>query len=153
MALLAAVLALLVIACGSRREFQGSGERIYFTGRSDDGQRIAYRGGPAPGVMMGSSMTCASCHGIDARGGTRRIHMSVVTAPDIRWSVLAAGEDAEDSGHGDGHETYTVETFRRAVIDGRHPDGAMLDADMPRWSLSDHDLADIATFLKTLPAD
>jgi hypothetical protein len=145
---LAGLLLIGIAACGSRREFGSNGERIYFTGRNEDARRIAYRGGPASGVMMAGRLVCASCHGADGKGGARRIHMSLVTAPDIRWSALMGEEGAEDDSHG-GHAGYTLEVFRRAVVDGRHPDGAELDADMPRWSLSDRDLADVAAFLNT----
>jgi hypothetical protein len=34
--------------------------------------RITYRGGPAfgsPGMMMNTQLSCASCHGVNARGG------------------------------------------------------------------------------------
>ena len=34
-------------------------------------------------------------------------------------------------------------TFRKAVVDGEHPDGDSLDRDMPRWRMSDADLSAI----------
>lgn len=139
---------LIGLACGSQREFASNGERIYFTGRNEDGQRIEYRGGPARG-MMGGRLVCASCHAADAKGDTRRVQMAQLSAPDIRWSVLAA----EEGGEAGGHDAYTLETFGHAVVEGRHPGGAELGTDMPRWSLSDRDLADLAAFLQALPSD
>ena len=74
--------------------------------------------------------------------------MARIDAPDIRWSALASA----DGEHGEeGHGEYTIETFRAAVSEGRHPDGAPLSPEMPRWRLSDGDLRDLAEYLQSLP--
>lgn len=136
--------------------FDSNGERIYFTATSERSGRIDYSGGVEPGgMMMGGRLTCASCHGTDARGGTHVMHMEEMTAPDIRWSALA--------GHGDGHQdetegeepheeepAYDLDTFALAVIEGRHPDGGSLSREMPRWRISEADLADLAAYLQSL---
>jgi cytochrome c1 len=36
-------------------------------------------------------------------------------------------------------------------VSGRHPDGTEVEADMPRWQMSDSDQADVFAFLKSLP--
>jgi len=128
--------------------WRSNGERIYFTATNERGERIPYRGGPAFGGMMGASLTCASCHGPDGRGGRHVMHMQVMDAPDIRIASLAAEEAAEGESE---HEGYTLDDFRRAVVEGKHPDGDPLDADMPRWQLNDDDLADLFAFLQSLP--
>ncbi len=46
---------------------------------------------------------------------------------------------------------YDLETFRLAVVEGKHPDGTPLSLNMPRWNISAEDLADLAENLKTLP--
>ena len=48
-------------------------------------------------------------------------------------------------------EGYTLEMFRKAVIEGQHPDGEPLKQEMPRWQMDDQDLEDLFDFLKTLP--
>ena len=63
--------------------------------------------------------------------------MQVMDSKDIRWSVLQAEFDAEK--------------FRLAVVKGQDPDGTRLKPDMPRWNISNNDLADLIAFLKTLP--
>ncbi len=133
------------------RSFRSNGERIYFTATNQDGDRIAYTGGPAFGGMMGGApvLACASCHGPDARGGRHVMHMTVMDAPDIRIAALAAEEEGE-AGHG-GEGGYSLEDFRRAVVEGRHPDGEPLDPNMPRWQLNDRDLADLYDYLASLP--
>lgn len=130
--------------------FSSNGERIYFTAANSRGEYIPYTGGPAyGGMMMSSTLTCASCHGSDGRGGVRYMHMDQVDAPDIRYSALLNDHDEdEDELHPD---EYSLDTFRNAVVLGQHPDGDSLDRDMPRWDMNDEDLADLLDFLKTLP--
>jgi hypothetical protein len=135
-----------------------NGERIYFTATSARGASITYRDGPDfGGMMMGSYLTCASCHGPNARGGVHQMHMQVMDAPDITYTALSgeaeehAGDEHGEDEHGDEHSgEYTLDTFRKAVIEGKHPDGDPLDEDMPRWQMSDEDLADLFEFLKAI---
>ena len=123
-----------------------NGERIYFTSTSQRGGRISFSGGPAlGGMMMGTYLTCASCHGPTGQGGRHTMHMTVMDAPDIRYVELA-GEMEEHGGQGE----YDLVTFRKAVVNGEHPDGDSLDRDMPRWKMSENDLADLFAFLQTL---
>ena len=87
------------------------------------------------------------------------MHMFVVETPDIRWSVLSGeheeedehNSDKEDDSHTDEHEGYDLDTFRQAVVEGRHPDGETLSILMPRWDMNDDDLADLAEYLKLVP--
>lgn len=132
--------------------FDSVGEQIYFTSVNAEGERISYRGGPSTGMMMQGYLSCASCHGPDGRGGRHVMHMEVMEAPDIRWSVLA-GEDHEEGAHDgdDGHaDEYNFETFRRAVIDGEHPDGDPLSRDMPRWRMGNESMEALVDYLRTL---
>jgi hypothetical protein len=45
---------------------------------------------------------------------------------------------------------YDRDDFRTTVEQGRHPGGEEVDADMPRWQMSDADLSDLFAFLKAL---
>jgi cytochrome c oxidase subunit 2 len=165
-----ALLALLLAACGpigqnsgtgniSAGRYASNGERIYFTATSANGP-ISYTGGPSSGMMGGRGMmgrsACVDCHGPDGRGGERVVYMTVINAPDIRWSTLTESEHGEQGNHGQGeegemdHPPYTEETFKRAVIQGLDPGGNALEPAMPRWNMSDQDLDDLIAFLKTL---
>jgi Cytochrome c len=118
-----------------------NGERIYFTAINDRDGTISYQGGPPfSGMMMGSYLTCAACHGPTAHGGKHIMHMDVMDAPDIRIIELSS----EIAG-------YDLETFHKAVVDGKDEEGKALSQDMPRWQISDADLADLFTFLQGLP--
>lgn len=158
-------------------DFTSNGERIYFTATNEAGEAIYYSGGPGSGgMMMSQSLSCASCHSTNGRGGVHTMHMEVMDAPDVRYAALRGegGEHAEGSqggdteedhdedagdghdeeggdSHDDAHSEYDLEDFRRAVVEGEHPDGESLDRDMPRWELSDEDLVDLFEYLKTLP--
>ena len=133
-----------------------NGERIYFTATSVRDARISYRGGPNfGGMMMGRYLTCASCHGPEAHGGTHVMHMQVMDAPDITYDALTGEAEEHASGEGDEahedeHAGYDLEDFRMAVVEGKHPDGESLSREMPRWQMSDQDLADLFAFLKSL---
>jgi len=167
-----AAAALLLAACASRPApvgpggtawgvgvFDSNGERIYFTATSDRNTTISYTGGPASGMMMGGGyLTCASCHGLDGRGGVHTMHMQTMEAPDIRWSMLTGGMQGEHGGeteaageHEGAEAGYDLETFRLAVVEGKHPDGTSLSSNMPRWNISADDLANLVGYLQTLP--
>jgi cytochrome c oxidase subunit 2 len=127
-----------------------NGEQTYFTGADQKGQRITYTGGPNfGGMMMGSYLTCAACHGPDAHGGQHIMHMKVMDAPAIYYDALNSMM-MEESGGAQAAGDYTLQDFRTSVIEGKHPDGDELSIDMPRWKMSDQDLADLFAFLKTI---
>lgn len=124
-----------------------NGERIYFKADSLRAGSISFSDGPAlGGMMMGSYLTCASCHGPTAQGGRHTMMMTVMDAPDIRYVALSSESDEHEEMTGD----YDLATFKNAVINGQHPDGDSLDRNMPRWKMSDADLADIFEFLQSI---
>jgi hypothetical protein len=64
--------------------------------------------------------------------------IQTIKSADIRWSALKSEFDAEK--------------FSLAVTKGQDPDGKkQLNHDMPRWNIGNNDLADLITYLKTLP--
>lgn len=164
-ALLAGV---LVATCGNSDRFGtawgdgafgSNGERIYFTSTSERGSEIDYSGGPdSRGMMMRGRLSCASCHGVDARGGVHVMHMDVMDAPNIRWVALSGHGGEHDGGDGESDEahddeaTYDIDTFRLAVTQGIHPDGRSLGDDMPRWVMTEDDLGDLAEYLQSYTA-
>ena len=135
--------------------FESNGERIYFTASNEQGELIPYKGGPAfGGMMMQPRLACVSCHGADGRGGAHVMHMQVMDAPDIRYKALNT-EAGEHENNEDGMEhtqgEYGLDAFRRAVVEGKHPDGETLSTDMPRWTMNDDDLSALLEYLKLLP--
>ena len=138
------------IAAGT---YVSNGERIYLTGTSaNDIITYSWAEGFAGGMMGGRGMmgeqgmmqlSCADCHGPNGRGSQVVLAMTEIDAPDIRWSTLTQPGQMD-------HPPYTEETFERAVTQGLDPGGSPLDPTMPRWQMSEQDLADLITFLKTL---
>lgn len=117
------------------------GERIYRDGTDEAGD-------PVPRSGMGMMVTgCVQCHGDDGRGGTLRMMMGTVEVPDIRWSTLS-------SPHGTDNKELAFDSgsFGRAVREGVDPEGDRLNPIMPRWDLSDAQVAGVIEYLKALPA-
>ena len=128
-----------------------NGGRIYFTASDIEGNRIRHTGGPNfGGMMMGAYLTCGACHGPDAHGGEHVMHMQTMYAPPIYYGALNSMM-VEESGGTQEPGGYNLEDFRKAVVDGEHPDGDKLDTEMPRWEMSEQDLDDLFAFLKTIP--
>ncbi len=71
--------------------------------------------------------------------------MQVMNAPGIAYPSLVAMAQQTT-----GKSSYTLDNFRNAVIQGTDVDGSRLSQEMPRWHMSDQDLADLFAFLKTL---
>ena len=131
--------------------FQSNGERIYFTATSSSGIPIVSTGGGMHMQMRRAG--CATCHGVD-RQGNRLMPRFWIAAPPLT-PVALLGEHEEgsrDDGHG-GHDSYNDAALRRAITQGFDPDGKQLNPAMPRWTMSEQDLADLTEFLKSPAAD
>ena len=125
--------------------FQSNGERIYFTGISASGHPITFTGGNMHIQMHGGG--CVTCHDVDRRGGIRVMPRFWIVAPPVTPAALFGDHDEDNGGHGD-HQGYTVASLRRAITEGMDPSGKRLDAAMPRWSMSEQDLADLVQYLQ-----
>ena len=101
---------------------------------------------------MMHSITCANCHGADGKGGRVNMMMWSFETPDITWEHLTSEEHDENGTDEEDHEhpPYTEETVKRAITGGVDPAGEPLDEEMPRWNMSEKDLDDLISFLKTL---
>jgi len=132
-----------VVGGGPPGEYVSNGQMIYFTGRNELGERIAFEGGPMWLYAHGGG--CAACHGPDGRGGAPVMMVAEIPG-DIRYSHLTEEEHEE----GEEHPPYTDELIKRAVTLGLNPAGEPLDLAMPRWRMYEGDLDDLILFLKTL---
>jgi cytochrome c oxidase subunit 2 len=127
-----------------RTSFQSNGERIYYTGFNDRGQRIPITQGPMWLYMHGGG--CVDCHGVNGRGGVP-VMMGLDVPSDITYDALTG--EHEEAGEEE-HPPYTDETIKISIRDGLNPAGETLDPTMPRWQMSDSDLDDLLEYLKTL---
>ncbi len=119
--------------CQGPVNFESNGERIYFTGINEEGERIPFTGGPQWLAVHGGS--CVNCHGRDGRGSFIPM-MCSEKASDIRYSHLI-------------EEGMNEEEIKLAITKGIH-DNETLDWCMPRWQMSDKDLNAIIQYLKEL---
>jgi mono/diheme cytochrome c family protein len=125
----------------SASAYSSAGERIYLTGVGSDGQDIPRT---APRVSQGALMMggggCGSCHAADGRGGTIRMMTgTAIKAPDVTYGALIKAG-------------FTDTTIATAIRDGLDESGKPLDAAMPRWHMSDADLAATIAYLNVLDA-
>jgi len=124
------------------------GKRIYLSGRSASGQEVKALIGEESLELPATLMPCANCHGADGRGRPE----GGLDPGDITWESLT-----KPYGHthvsGRTHPAYTDGLLGRALLDGYDPAQNRLLAAMPRYRLSQDDLADLISYLKRLDAD
>jgi len=84
-------------------------------------------------------MSCVDCHGPRGEGGP------------IRYCIECHGEESPMASFRAPPLTYYGdEVMKRAIIEGVGPDGRPLFTPMPRWSMSDEDLADLLAYLRSI---
>ena len=110
------------------------GRRLFEDGLNARGELVRALTGMPPSPLVGAQAACGACHGSDARGSA--------AAPDIRWKALAISGAAA---------AYSERSFARAVSEGLGPSNTLLSTAMPRYSLSNPELAAIAAYLRSLP--
>lgn len=132
----------------------GPGMRMYRDGILPSGEKM--RAETAGGVTFtGAMAACAKCHrrsGMGSSEGGTRVR-------PVTGAALYRPEVVFGAGHGRKlpvttriYPVYTDETLARAIRDGVDPDGRRFDAAMPRYALSDADLALLIGYLKSLSA-
>jgi len=120
--------------------YSSAGERVFLTGAGSDGQAIKRTGATTwqGSRMMMSGNGCGSCHGANGRGGTIAMMMRTpIKTPDITYAALMKAG-------------FTDATIKRAIRDGLDEAGKPLKDPMPRWQMSDADVAATIAYLKQL---
>jgi mono/diheme cytochrome c family protein len=95
-------------------------------------------GTPEHGKYMVALGACSDCHKENLAGGS--LPFSEPGTP-LSANLTPAGELSK----------WTEAQFIAAVREGRHPGGGNLHDEMPRYKMTDEDLASIFAYLKTLP--
>jgi len=130
-----------------KTRYDSNGERIYYTGVSERTGPVPFQGGPMWLAMHGGG--CASCHGINGRGGVP-VMMGTAIPADIRYEALTAKDVHNQRREEEAHPPYTDELIKQAITQGLDPAGKSLDWTMPRWQMTQEDLNDLIAYLKTL---
>jgi len=137
----------LAVPPASDGTISSAGQLIYYTGASESGpipRTVAGGGMMGRGMMV--NIACVDCHGDDGRGGRIGMMFGSVDIPDIRYSILTSPR-SED---GTTVPAWSDRDIARAIRDGVEPDGQNLKAPMPRWDMTDAEVADVIAYLKEL---
>lgn len=116
------------------------------TGRGAGGRPLEFvllTAGERP--LPARGFACAKCHGDEGKGGRE----GNVLIADIRRAALARPLRAPDA-WSRARPSYTDATLARAITEGIDASGRKLDASMPRWRLTEPELADLLKYLKRL---
>ncbi len=126
------------------------GKRLFLVGESGTGGEIsAVLGGVGPGgpetAVPGTTLPCGSCHGRDGRGRPE----GGIAPSNITWDSLSK---PYGSGAllGRTHPPYDEKSVKRAIGLGFDPSGNPLNPTMPRYRMSQTDIADLIAYLKRL---
>ncbi|MEP7010828.1 MAG: ABC transporter substrate-binding protein [Acidobacteriota bacterium] len=124
---------------------EARGKRLFLAGESGSGGEISAvmgSGGPETAVP-GATLPCGSCHGRDGRGRPE----GGIAPSNITWESLTK---PYGSGAllGRTHPPYDEKSVKRAVTMGLDPAGNGLNPTMPRYQMSQADIADLIAYLK-----
>lgn len=135
-------------AQNTRTPQESRGKQIYLQGTSPSGKDILAYLGEASLEVPGSAMACANCHGLDGQGEPE----GGVNPSNLTWEALTKPYGLT---HADGrrHPAYTERGLELAVTRGLDPAGNRLLNVMPRYQMSQEDLADLVVYLKRLGKD
>jgi ABC-type branched-subunit amino acid transport system substrate-binding protein len=126
-------------------EAEERGKYVYETGKSRSRRIITadlQRGEPP---VPAEILPCKSCHGVDGRGAE---DYTDVAPLNINWyAMVQSGPHAHSKRS---HAAFDEASVARSIVDGLDPDGNSLDPAMPRYNISDDDMADLIAYLKVM---
>lgn len=135
-------LLLLPLLLGAAPE-EERGRRIYLEGVSPSGGEItAVIGGEGGTEVPASALPCGGCHGRDGRGQAE----GGVSPSDLTWESLTR----EGIRPGRRHPPYDERLLKRAIAMGIDPAGNPVNVAMPRYRMSQQDMADLISYIKKL---
>jgi cytochrome c553 len=129
----------------------GVGRSIYREGRTRSGEPV--RATVQQGVVLsGADAACVQCHRRSGLGGSEGQNAIRPIAGRLLFSPTAASgaAPAREKAGGPQRPPYTPASFARALREGVDPSGRRLDPLMPRYALSDEDIAGLSAYLATL---
>lgn len=135
---------LLPLLLGAAPSSEERGRSIYMEGISSSGGEIVAVMGEGVEVPA-SAMPCSSCHGRDGRGRPE----GGVTPSDLTWNSLTRPYGVTHPS-GRKHPPYDERSLKKAIAMGLDPAGNSLHVAMPRFRLSQQDMADLIAYMKTL---
>ncbi|HEX7332103.1 MAG TPA: ABC transporter substrate-binding protein [Pyrinomonadaceae bacterium] len=144
--LLFSVLLVSSVAYAQLTDSERRGKALYFRGESASGKEITALLGDFD--VPASTLNCAGCHGVRGEGKTE----GGVTAGNLIWTNLVkAYGHTHPSGRK--HGAFDEMLFTRALVQGVDPAGNELAKAMPRYRMSQEDVADLIAYLKRIEGD
>jgi len=117
------------------------GKRIYTSGETESGRVIRTEVEVSGPVTSASTLPCIQCHGAGGEG-------IGVIAPGIRWEELSDPEGHEHPQRR--HGRFEEASVARAIREGFDAAGNKLEPTMPRYTMTDADMADLVAYLKRI---
>jgi mono/diheme cytochrome c family protein len=127
---------------------ESRGKIIYTMGQSPSGGPLFYRLVTGGQRLLARGVTCATCHGLDGKGGRE----GDLVAPDITYQALIKPRHVTLPS-GRKRVPYTDVLLARAITEGLDSSNNRLNSMMPRWFLSDSELQDLLRYLKHLASE
>lgn len=121
---------------------EARGKHIYTHGESLSSRIITASVALSEAPASASILPCVQCHGVDGRG---------INSPDINWDVLVAPDGHEHPPRI--HGAFDAPSLAKAIAGGVDPAGNDLEATMPRYTMSDADMADLIAYLKRVDTE
>lgn len=132
----------------SGEEGAARGRRIYFAGEDGTTDEVGVSlGGVGEVAAPATAFACASCHGERGEGGRE----GGLTPPPLTWEVLAAPRVSSITGKRRG--PYDEASLKRSIRHGRSPSGELLHPAMPRYHMTERQIAGLVSYLKVLGTD
>jgi mono/diheme cytochrome c family protein len=120
------------------------GKRIFLKGESEGGDEItAFLGGNDDGLPA-ASFTCANCHGLKGQGQQE----GGLQPPAINWNALTHAHTSSLTRRQ--IAPYNESTLARAISTGVDSAGARLHPGMPRYQMTEAQMADLIAYLKKI---
>ncbi len=139
------VLALLLPALAAAAGLTPSeerGRRIYRDGVSPAGGEITAGVGAAGAQVPAAALPCGNCHGQDGRGRPE----GGVSPSDLTWRALSRPVESAPRSR----PAYDDRLLKRAIAMGLDSGGRPLHVAMPRFRMSQEDMADLIAYMKRL---
>jgi ABC-type branched-subunit amino acid transport system substrate-binding protein len=129
---------------------ESRGKALFLRGVGSSGAPVVGRLGPEGVELTGSMAACGRCHGPRGRGTGE----GGVVAPNIQASRLFAPVSTADPASGQWERpAYDDPSLAGAILRGVSSGGRVLSPVMPRFELSEGELADLLAYLHRLGDD
>ena len=142
----------LAVEAPDRAAPNRAGQSIYRDGLLASGQPVRATVQKSV-VLKGADAACAKCHRRSGLGGSEGQNVIRPIAGKLLFSPTHAertGWFAASTKGATGRPAYTRATLARALREGVDPAGRALDPLMPRYALSDADIAQLKAYLEGL---